>query len=82
MGMTAATKLRTIVENAEHIVAIELLAGAEGLEYREPLWPGRGVRWAFEIIRAHVPRLASDRPLSSDIQKIAKLIRDGEFDES
>ena len=80
MGMTAATKLRTIVSNSELVIAIELLAAAEGLEYRKPLLPGRGVRQAYEIIRAHVPRLEQDRPLSSDIQKIAILVRDGELD--
>jgi histidine ammonia-lyase len=80
MGMTAATKLRTIVENAEHLLAIELLAAAEGLEYRAPLLPGRGVLRAHEIIRAQVPRLTRDRPLSPDIQKIAAQIRRGDFD--
>jgi len=80
MGMTAATKLRSIVDNAEHVIAIELLAAAEGLEYRAPLQPGRGVRRAYEIIRSHVPRLTRDRALSNDIQRIAKAIRMGEFD--
>ena len=80
MGMTAATKLRSIVDNAEHVIAIELLSAAEGLEYRMPLQPGRGVRHAYEIIRAHVPRLTRDRALSNDIQTIAKAIREGEFD--
>src|SRR5437867_793339 len=81
MGMTAALKLRAIVESAESVLAIELLAGAEGLEYRAPLRPGRGVRRAYEIIRGRVPRLESDRPLSPDIQSIAGAIRRGDFDE-
>ena len=80
MGMTAAIKLRSIVENAENMLAIELLAGAEGLEYRAPLRPGRGVQRAYEIVRSHVPRLESDRPLSPDIQAIAEAIRRGDFD--
>ncbi|PYS85401.1 MAG: histidine ammonia-lyase [Acidobacteria bacterium] len=79
MGMTAATKLRSIVDNAEHVIAIELLSAAEGLEYRAPLQPGRGVKRAYDIIRKHVPRLARDRALSGDIQAIAKAIRAGEF---
>jgi histidine ammonia-lyase len=79
MGMTAATKLRAIVENAEHTLAIELLAAAEGLEYRQPLQPGLGVRRAYEIVRANVPRLTQDRALSKDIQKIAQAIRQREF---
>jgi histidine ammonia-lyase len=80
MGMTAATKLRAIVENAEHTVAIELLAAAQGLEFRAPLRPGRGVKRAYEVVRAHVPPLTQDRALSSDIQKIAEVIRRGEFE--
>ncbi len=81
MGMTAAIKLRRIVDNLEHIIAIELMAAAEGLEYRAPLRPGRGVRRAFEIVRQHVPRLQGDRALSSDIQSLAQVIREGAFDE-
>jgi histidine ammonia-lyase len=80
MGMTAATKLRTVVENVEHVVSIELLAAAEGLEYRAPLRPGRGVARAHERVRAHVPRLERDRPLAPDIEKIAAALRRGEFD--
>ncbi|HKR02831.1 MAG TPA: histidine ammonia-lyase [Pyrinomonadaceae bacterium] len=80
MGMTAATKLRAIVENAEHAVAIELMAAAEGLEYRQPLRPGRGVQRAHEIVRAHVPRLTRDRSLAPDIAQIAGMISAGEFE--
>jgi histidine ammonia-lyase len=80
MGMTAALKLRAIVENAEHVLAIELLAAAEGLEYRAPLKPGQGVRRAYEIVRAHAPRLTRDRALSHDIARLAAVIRQGEFD--
>src|SRR6266571_3867719 len=42
MGMTSALKLRAIVDLAENLFAIELLAGAEALEYRRPLRAGRG----------------------------------------
>ncbi|PYS46274.1 MAG: histidine ammonia-lyase [Acidobacteria bacterium] len=80
MGMTAATKLRSVVENAENAVAIELMTAAEALEYRQPLQPGRGVRRAYEVVRSHVQRLTEDRALSSDIQKIAEAVRSGEFD--
>jgi histidine ammonia-lyase len=81
MGMTGATKLRSIVQNAELITAIELITAAEGLEYRAPLQPGRGVQQAYEIVRRHVTRLTSDRAMSGEIQVVADAIRDGEFDE-
>ncbi|HEV2761408.1 MAG TPA: histidine ammonia-lyase, partial [Pyrinomonadaceae bacterium] len=62
MGMTAATKLRAVVENVERVVAIELLAAAEGLEHRLPLRPGLGARRAHELVRAHAAPLTQDRP--------------------
>ncbi len=81
MGMTGATKLRSIVDSAELINAIELITAAEGLEYRAPLQPGRGVKQAYEIVRRYVPRLTNDRAMSGEIQRIATAIREGEFDE-
>jgi histidine ammonia-lyase len=80
MGMMAATKLRAVVENAEFVIAIEMLAAAEGLEYRAPLRPGRGVRRAYEAVRSHAPRLTRDRALAPDIEKVASAIRRGDFD--
>jgi histidine ammonia-lyase len=80
MGMTAATKLRSIVENAELVTAIELITGAEALEYRSPLMPGRGVKRAQEIVRGLVPRLVDDRSMSNDIEKVVKALGDGKFD--
>jgi histidine ammonia-lyase len=80
MGMTAALKLRRVVENVERVVAIELLAAAEGLEHRAPLKPGRGVLVAHERVRQHAARLTRDRPLSDDIERVARALRRGDFD--
>jgi histidine ammonia-lyase len=80
MGMTAALKLRTIVENAEHVLAIELLAAAEGLEFRHPLKAGVGVEEAYARIRKISPAVDADRSMSSDIARVAVAIRDGIFD--
>jgi len=80
MGMTAALKLRSIVDLAENLVAIELLAGAEGLEHRRPLKAGAGVEHAFAALRKIAPALTQDRPLSGDIARVAEAIRGGDFD--
>lgn len=80
MGMTAATKLRTIVDLAESVTAIELVIAAEGLEYRKPLAPGLGVQQAYDRVRRHVSLLSVDRSMSYDIEKIIQAIRNGEFD--
>jgi len=80
MGMTSALKLRSIVDLAENLFAIELLAGAEALEHRRPLKAGKGVERAFELIRQIVPPLTNDRPLSGDIARTVEKIRAGVFD--
>lgn len=80
MGMTSAVKLRSIVENAEHLLAIELLAGAEALEHRRPLKAGAGVERAHARVRKYAAPLLEDRVLAPDIAAIAAAIRSGEFD--
>src|SRR6266581_4911397 len=80
MGMTSALKLRSIVDLAENVLAIELLAAAEGLEHRRPLKAGRGVERAFAAVRKIAPPLTKDRALSGDIARVAEAIRRGDFD--
>ena len=80
MGMTAATKLRAIVEIAELATAIELITSAQGLSFRGPLLPGNGVKRGYDLVRSHVAQLESDRSMSADIERIARAIRAGEFE--
>jgi histidine ammonia-lyase len=67
MAMGAAWKARRVLRNLENILAIELMCGAQGIDFRAPLRPGRGVRTAHERVRDIVPRLERDRILSTDI---------------
>src|ERR1700759_537061 len=69
MGMTAALKLRQVVENAEMVLAIEMMSAAQGLDYRYPLKPAREVEQARVAVRSLVPRLAEDRVLSVDMER-------------
>jgi histidine ammonia-lyase len=80
MGMTSALKLRSIVDLAENLFAIELLAGSEALEHRRPLRAGKGVESAFKLVREVAAPLTQDRPLSGDIARLAQKIRGGGFD--
>jgi histidine ammonia-lyase len=80
MGMTSATKLRSIVELAEMATAIELLTAAQALEFRLPLSPGRGVKRAYDIIRQRVPSTEKDRSMAADIETIVGLIRSDHFE--
>src|SRR5216117_4597880 len=80
MGMSAAWKAERILANATRIVAIELLAAAQGLEYLKPLRPGRGVAESYAAVRGAAPPLHGDRPLTADIERVAAGIRAGKFD--
>ena len=80
MGMTSALKLRSIVDLAENLFAIELLAAAQALEHRHPMKAGKGVERAFKLVRQAAPALKKDRSLSADIAQVAEQIRSGKFD--
>ena len=82
MAMGAAYKLRRVIRNVRRVLAIELMCAAQGLDFRAPLKPGRGVGIAHAAVRRAVPTLADDRPLSADIEALAKAIEKGEFTES
>jgi len=74
MGMTAALKARTVVENAKNGLAIELLCAAQALDLRRPLKAGLGAQAAYETIRARVPHMADDRELHRDIAAVRDLL--------
>jgi histidine ammonia-lyase len=81
MGMTSALKLRSIVENAEMVLAIELMIAAQALEYRLPLKAALRVEAARARVREFVAPLREDRVLAFDIERLAKAVRAGAFDE-
>ena len=78
MGMWAARKLRNIAGNVRRILAIELVAGAQALDFHEPA-PGKGVLAAKEALRARIPHLERDRYLARDLQEAEALIQSGEL---
>ncbi|MFL5922660.1 MAG: histidine ammonia-lyase [Gaiellaceae bacterium] len=77
MGNASGLKAWQVVANSERAVAIELLAGAQAVEFLAPLDPGRGARATHEFVRSLSPRLKDDRPLGPDIEAVADAIRDG-----
>jgi histidine ammonia-lyase len=77
MGNAAGLKAWQVIDNVERVLAIELLAGAQGVEFLAPLQPGEGVAAARTFVRTLSPRLEDDRPMSADIEALAEAIRDG-----
>jgi histidine ammonia-lyase len=79
MAMGAATKLRRVLHNVRHVLAVELMCAAQGIESRRPLRSGAGVERAHAAVRARVPALTADRVLGPDIETLAVGVALGEF---
>jgi histidine ammonia-lyase len=77
MGNAAGLKAWQVLANAERALAIELLAGAQAVEFLAPLLPGDGTRAAHDFVRGLSPRLRDDRSLTRDIEAVGGAIRDG-----
>jgi len=77
MGVHAARKAAEIVANVETVLAIELLAAAQALDFLAPLKGGRGVVAAHRALRKKVARLRRDRAMAPDIEKARALIESG-----
>jgi histidine ammonia-lyase len=79
MGMIAARHARETINNAEVVVAMELLAAAQGCDFRAPVRPGTGTAAALTAVRAVVAPLEADRELKPDVDAIIGLVRSGEL---
>jgi histidine ammonia-lyase len=77
MSTTAARKARAVVTNATRVLAGELLCAAQGLEFLQPLRPGRGAHAAYRHVREHVRPLGRDRTLHRDLEVVERLVRAG-----
>ncbi|MBW1840604.1 MAG: histidine ammonia-lyase [Deltaproteobacteria bacterium] len=79
MGTISAMKCREIVKNAEDVIAIELLCGAQAMDLFTNLKPGEGTLAAYSTIRESISHLDKDRVLSKDIQAMKGLMRSGKI---
>jgi histidine ammonia-lyase len=77
MGATAAVHLWRVCGNVEHVLAVELLCGAQGLDHLAPLRPGPGVAALHTTVRGLSAHLDRDRQLAGDIEAVAGAIRSG-----
>ncbi|HID88538.1 MAG TPA: histidine ammonia-lyase, partial [Anaerolineae bacterium] len=79
MGTHAARKAFEIIENAETVIGIELLAGCQALDFRGDLKPGRGTGAAYQAVRQAIPSMHRDRLLQKDINTIKQLIKENKI---
>jgi histidine ammonia-lyase len=78
MGTFAAWKARQIVENSRRVIAIELIAAAQGLDFIH-LSSSHAVENVKAVLRKEVPPLEEDRSLAGEIEKVARMISTGIF---
>ena len=79
MATFAARRLHDMLDNVAHIVAIELLAAAQGIEFHRPLKSSRPIENALKRVRAISAHYSCDRSLSLDIDTLAKRVNEGAF---
>ncbi len=77
MATFAARKLGDIAANVAGIIAIELLAAAQGIDLRAPYATSPGLAPVMELIRAHVPHYDIDHYLAADIERAQTLVEEG-----
>jgi histidine ammonia-lyase len=79
MATFAARRLHTMVDNVESIVAIELLAAAQGIDFHRPQRSSEAIEDVMASIRELSPLYEEDRSLSADIRRVAATIDNGEY---
>jgi histidine ammonia-lyase len=79
MATFAARRLSDMAENTATIVAIELLAAAQGIDFRRPRKSSAPLEDAHAIVRKAAPHLDGDRFLARDIEAVTPLVRNGVF---
>ncbi len=77
MATFAARRLQAMISNTAHILGIELLAAAQGIEFLRPMKSSEALEQAHALLRQQVPALSQDRYLAPDIAHAAALVRNG-----
>jgi histidine ammonia-lyase len=79
MGMTAALKLKRVVENTRNVLAIEAMAVAQALDFLAPLKTSKRGQAAHAAIRSVCPTMEKDRVMYGDLARISELIASGKL---
>ena len=79
MATFAARRLHTMLDNVANIVAIELLAAAQGIDFHHPQKSSPAIEEVIAALRELSPAYEEDRSLSSDIMRVAAKINSGSY---
>lgn len=79
MGSISGRKFNQVLGNVEKILAIELMLGCQGIEFRRPLKTGQRLEAVYALVRSKVKKLEDDRLIGEDIEKMIGLVRGDEM---
>lgn len=79
MATFAARRLQPMLANTAHIVAIELLAAAQGIEFLRPLSSAPALEGVMRLVRSVSPAMMADRSLARDIEAVHHLVASGDI---
>jgi histidine ammonia-lyase len=79
MATFAARRLSGMARNTAGIVAIELLAAAQGIDFRAPLMTSPRLQEVHSLVRSHVAFYDHDRYFAPDITAVQALVESGAF---
>ena len=79
MAPIAARKAATIARNAAGVIAVELIAAAQGVDYHAPLKTSEGCSKLHAKVRAISPRLESDRYWADEMAALQAAVLAGEI---
>lgn len=82
MGMHAARKALEITQNAEHVLAVELICACQALDLRAPLKPSALTHSILRRVRQEIDFWEADRIMYKDIERARNLVHSGELVES
>jgi histidine ammonia-lyase len=77
MATFAARRLQAMIRNVSHILGIELLAAAQGVEFLRPLRSSPPLEAVHALLRTTCPPMPQDRYLAPDIELATTLVADG-----
>jgi len=77
MGTIAARKGRDIIENVQRVLATEIMAACQAIDFRKGFTLGIGTKEAYEVVRENVEFIERDKVMYIELDKVTNLIKDG-----
>lgn len=79
MGTIAARKALEVIQNTRRVVATEILAACQAIDFRENIELGKGTKIAYKTVRNHIEFISEDKLMYNELEKCTELLKSGEL---